>query len=83
MQRFLVEIGRGLDLGLLLTSGVNEVCPEEMVEWSGLAESPVAELTATDCIFPSYTLFWNWDHHAALRQSPDQRFFQHILCNVQ
>ena len=35
-----------LDLGLLLTLGVNAACPEEMV---GRIELPVVELSVVDC----------------------------------
>ena len=40
----------GVELGLLLTPGVNGVSAEEMVEISGLVEQLVIELTRTDCI---------------------------------
>ena len=38
------------NLPMLLTREVTGVCPEEMVELSGLIELPVVELTDADCI---------------------------------
>ena len=47
VQRFSVELNRGLNLMLLRVKGV---CPEEMVNISGLVELiVVVELTGTDC----------------------------------
>ena len=47
--KFSVEFGRVSNLWLLLTQGVNGVCPVEMIELSGLVELSVVELTGGIC----------------------------------
>ena len=57
MQIFSMEFGRGLNLGLPLTEGVNAVCPEEIVELRRFVELAVVELTSLTVIQIQFITF--------------------------
>ena len=49
-------IWRGVEFRVAFSKGGSGVCPDEMVELSGMVELPVIELTSVDCTVTRFTL---------------------------